>query len=661
MKRLLLLFILLTPLLLIAQYRSGGSLNGSWRFAIDPVKVGEQEKWFHTSFSLAPLDIATVPHSFSADPRYFFYTGTAWYFKKFNYRQVAGCRTFLKFGAVFYKAKIWVNGQLAGAHEGGYTPFEIDITPYLREKNTLAVQVNNEWDTTTIPGAKTSVAFTSANNRQFVPWINYGGITRPVQLAMRPELFIAHTKIKATPDLRKKNAAIRIQVFIKNNAAKPYKTIADAALSYKGITSKLKFRTASVSLEPGEEKMVELTGTMTADEVRLWDQDHPNLYAAKVFTRQDTVDTRFGIREIKVKGTQLLLNGAPVKMGGANRPLDYPGLGSVETEALLEKDMQLLKSGGMELSRISHYPVSTALLDWADANGLLLIAEAGNWQLTPQQMADTSMRRKFQSQMQEMITSDWNHPSIIAYSLGNEFQSQTEEGKAWTRDMRRFVKTMDSTRLITFASMIVFRDEVKKPEDEASQYTDFISANMYGNYEKQIQHIHALYPDKPLFISEFGLRADAVKSEEDRNAYLREAIGIFRKYDFIIGASVWTFNDYLSRYSGTAANGYRPWGLVSPDRTPRGAYYAIQEEFSPATVKLQKKPDGSSILTITARQDFPAYKLEGYVISCNQQTYPLHTLNPGESQSIAIALPSGEAAVELIKPGGFVLIKQVFK
>ncbi len=94
-------------------------------------------------------------------------------------------------------------------------------------------------------------------------------------------------------------------------------------------------------------------------------------------------------------------------------------------QAVLEKDLLLLREGNMDFSRISHYPVSEAMLDWADKHGMLIIAEAGNWQMAPQQMADPLMRAKFQSQMREMMERDWNHPCIVAYSLGNEFQSQT--------------------------------------------------------------------------------------------------------------------------------------------------------------------------------------------------------------------------------------------
>ena len=658
MKKLLIVLISVIPSLSYSQGRITGSLEGSWKFALDPNKVGEQEKWYDTSLSLASLDRVTVPHCFSVDPRYFFYTGTAWYFRKFAGAAFPGHRSFLRFDAVFYRSKIWINGMPVGEHEGGYTPFEFDITPYLQVQNTIAIQVDNSWDTTTIPGAKTRVDFSTTGNRQLYPWMNYGGITRPIYLVLKPDLHIGNVKISAIPDPEKKDASISIRVSIQNSSKAPLQSTAGCDLLFNGAPLKAHMKPVPLHLEAGEEKLVELKGTIAATEVRLWDQDHPNLYVAHVFVNNDTMATNFGIRKVEVRGTQLLLNGLPIKMAGCNRPLDYPGLGSMEPPAVVEKDMQLIKSGSMELSRLNHYPVSQQTLDWADKNGLLIIAEAGNWQLTPKQLADTMMRGKFRSQMSEMIERDWNHPCIIAYSVGNEFQSQTGEGKEWVRDMSRFVKSLDDTRLITFASMVVFRDEIKKPEDEASSYVDFISANIYGGHDKNLQHIHAVYPNKPVFISEFGVRVDNVKTEDERVAYLQSAMAVFRKYDFVIGASVWTFNDYYSRYNGTGSNGYRPWGLVDADRNPRKMYRAAQEEFAPATVEAGKEPNGNMILHVSARKDFPSYRLDGYRLRYNHQTIPIKTLNPGQTQAITVFAPSGQVHVELIKPGGFVILEK---
>lgn len=656
--------LLLLPVIATAQARQAVSLNGPWTFAIDPVKVGEADQWYAAGFASEGFDKVIVPHSFSVDPRYFFYTGTAWYFKKFTAPAVQpGKRVFLRFDAVFYKASVWLNGQLIGNHEGGYTPFEWDVTDQLAAHNTLALQVDNSWDTTTIPGARTPDTAFRPNATQMYAWINYGGITRPVQLITRPAVFVQNLKVVADPDLKKGTAHIQVTAFLRNQSAAAGSSSVTVNIYKEGKKQTIRFAPVTAAVLPGQGQRVWLQGTLPATEVQLWGLDDPQLYEVEVIAGSDTLRRSFGIRKVEVQGTKIVLNGSPVHLGGCNRPLDYPGYGSLDPDTIMIRDLELIKNGGMEFSRISHYPVSEALLNWADAHGLLLIAEAGNWQMTDRQMASSLIRSKYEAQATEMIERDWNHPCIVAYSLGNEFQSQTPEGKAWVKDMGAFVRQLDSSRLITFASYNVWRDYVKKPEDEASQYVDFISANIYGNHLKCLQHIHEIYPDKPVFISEFGMRITETKKEPDVIAYFQKALEAFRQCDYLAGASVWTFNDYMSRYPGSDANGYRAWGLVTPQRTLRSVYTAWQEEFSPAVLSLVKRGNSQATFRITARNDFPSYTLRHYQLRCEGKDIAVKTLQPGEATEVAVPLSAAadqKINVALIKPGGFPILQKIY-
>ncbi|MEJ1239209.1 glycoside hydrolase family 2 TIM barrel-domain containing protein [Chryseolinea sp. T2] len=670
MKKLYLFLVIICLPLLAASQQKKQSLHGEWQFALDPLNVGEQTHWYSTTFPRQRWDKVNVPHCFSIDGRYQLYTGTAWYVRQFTQQPVPqGYKAFLRFEAVFYKSAVYVNGKKAGEHEGGYTPFEVDVTDLLNGENTLALKVNNAWDSTTIPGAKTRVAYENDNVGQVYPWINYGGINREVHLIIRPEVYVKRLKIVTDPDLTKKTAKINVQVDVagapaaavtpsKQGGKKTGKApgnVPGIRITRDGTVVPATFKTVGVpSAADGLTRFL-LEATVAAKDVKLWNQDEPVLYKAEVVFNSDTALSSFGIRKIEVKGTSLLLNGESVRMGGCNRPLDYPGHGSMDPAEVLDKDLTLIKSGGMELSRISHYPVSTQLLDWADAHGLLIIAEPGNWQMTPKQMSDPVMRAKFQAQFTEMMERDWNHPSVIAWSVGNEYPSQTPEGRAWTKDMIEFGKQHDASRLYTFASMIVWRDFIKAPEEEASQYVDFVSANIYGDHLKHLKHIHELYPNKPVYVSEFGLRTDGVKNEQDRENHLSKAMQDFRQCDFLVGASIWTFNDYQSRFPGTNPSGYRPWGLVSPEREIRGMYVKWQEEFSPATVVFGKDASGKTTITVTARNDFPRYTMRHYQLQCAGETFDIAELKPGESKTFVSAASTGE--VRLIKPGGFTALK----
>lgn len=654
------LTVMLSAALVAQAQPSKKSLNGEWSFALDPVKVGEQQEWYKAP-PFPGWDRVTVPHSFSVDKRYERYTGTAWYIREIGpVSKAAGYRTFLRFEAVFYKCSVWLNGKFVGAHEGGYTPFELDLTDALGGQNILAVEVNNAWDTTTIPGAKTQIGNAISNTGQVFPWINYGGITREVFLITRPDVYIEKVKIDADPDLKKNTAALRLTLGVRNLSGMDVTPSVEATVYQDGTPIQVKFKSTR---DPGVAGRTTLTleGTVPKKNVHLWNQDDPYLYDCRIVLGKDTVKTRFGIRKIAVQGTRLLLNGEPIRMGGCNRPLDYPGFGSMDPPQVIEQDFNLIKSASMELSRMNHYPMSPHILEWADAHGLLIIGEAGNWQMTPQQMADSAMRLKFESQMREMIERDWNHPSIIAWSTGNEYMSYTPEGLSWTRDMKAFANHLDPSRLVTFASMYVWRDFIKKGADEASQYVDFVSTNIYGNHLANLTKIHNLYPDKPVFISEFGARADQVKTEEDRVQHLKKAMADFRQCDYLFGASLWTFNDYQSMFPGTNANGYRPWGLVTPEREKREMYYAVQEEFAPATIEASGFEDGKVNIKISARTDFPSYTLRGYTLRCGQQSVQINTLKPGESQTVTFTATADEVEISLVKPGDFVILTKTIK
>ncbi|WP_431210122.1 glycoside hydrolase family 2 TIM barrel-domain containing protein [Puia sp. P3] len=241
-----------------------------------------------------------------------------------------------------------------------------------------------------------------------------------MRLVSRPEVYVQRIKVVAEPDLVRRSARVRVLALLSGAGA-----VVNACVFREGQAQAV----GCVSKKGAVAGANGFDFTVAAKDCRFWDQDHPNMYRVVVQLGADTLSAAFGIRQMRVQGTKLLLNGEAVRFGGANRPIDYPGFGSMDPPEVIEKDLGLMKSGGMELSRIIHYPVSDEFLDWADRHGLMIIEEAGNWQMTPKQLSDPVMRKKFESQMREMVERDWNHPCVVAWSVGNEFQSQTEEGK----------------------------------------------------------------------------------------------------------------------------------------------------------------------------------------------------------------------------------------
>ncbi len=679
--RLTILLVFVSSWSLRAQYAirqpNAIPLHSEWLFALDPANMGETGKWFADNQPTNRWDKVTVPHCFSVDRRYQFYTGKVWYRRTFPWQPTGNKRVLLHFDASFYATTIYLNNQPVGTHEGGYTPFHIDITSYLKAgDNLLVVAVdNNTWKPGSIPGSKDN----NQVNDPFMGWINYGGLIRPVYLTTEAETYLENLKVETMPDLTKGTATVRVRARIRNASGQAVSPKLAINLTQQGRTVAAAWKNSAVSVPAGQTAVVDAETVLKAADVKLWGLDTPNLYNLTAAITGDTLRTRFGIRKVEVKGVQLLLNGQPIKAAGGNRVVDYPGLGSLEPEWLVEKDFRLMKEAGMELHRLTHYTPSESIYDWADENGMLIITEAGNWQLTPRQMDNDTIRAKFRQQFREMAERDWNHPCVIAYSVGNEYLSEQPAGQRWTKDMIAFARELDPTRLYTFASMRL-NILPKKPEDEASQYCDFVSTNTYGNHLNILKHIHSLYPDKPIFISEYGTRADGPNGEAGQVTHLDKFLSDVRQLPYVIGASWWSFNDYQSRHHGTNPNGYRPWGLVGPERELRPLYKAHQTGMAPLTVekmRFEQGPEGvhKLVLRITARNDFPAYALKGYRLRSGQAAdiaaqpsarnrmtgdVILPDLQPG--QRIELVLPvqgfDKTLTIDIIKPTGFHILSQ---
>jgi len=655
-----------------AQYtiarESAVSLDGKWFFSLDPLAQGEGEKRYDLKFPVSRWDTVTVPHCFSADKRFEFYTGNCWYRRSFEAERNPDKRTILHFDGIYYTCKVWLNGKKVGEHEGGYTPFEFDITDQMVAKgsNILTILVNNSWSYSTIPGAKPFSRIGESPIEGLFAWINYGGIIRPTYLTEEPTTYISHLKLDAVPDLKLHTAELALTTFINNSSVKSETLTPKVQLTFKGKVIPIKGSSVRSVIAPLSNGKLLWKAKLSAADVNLWNPETPNLYTIRVIAGQDTMQTDFGIRKIEVSGAKLLLNGVPIKRGGANRILDYPELGSKEPDSLVERDFQLMKSAGMTFQRIYHHPSSEILLHLADKYGMLIIEENGNTGLKDVQLADTLIQNNFKRQFTEMVQRDWNHPSVIAWSVGNEFDSEKTEGINWVRDMKAFVKSLDS-RMITFASNRVWGKGILKPTDEASVYSDFISTNIYDDHLTRIQHIHPLYPDKPILISEYGYRTDRVENENERIAKFKKVLDAIRSCEYVAGASVWSFNDYRSKYIGTNPNGFRPWGAVDPLRRPRPLYNFLQQEYCPVTVMQEEainQADGVKHvkLVIEGRTTFPSYTIKNYKIRWGTTECTIDHVAPGQNISILLSAPlSTVNSVELLDATGFTILKYTLK
>ena len=528
-------------------------LGGDWRFTTDPGKEGVEEGYHEVGTDVSGWDTLPVPGNWDVHDRYGTYKGTGWYRRTFETGDLdatAGQRAWLRFDAVYWSADVWLNGQRLGGHVGGYTPFEFDVTDYLVDgENTLVVAADNSFS----QGA----------------WWSWGGISRPVTLVRTNELAVDRQEIVATPDLAAGTADVDSTVVLRNSGDEDREVTVSGSLTTSEGESVPAGGTLSqeVTVPAGGTAEVELSADLAEGAFELWQLDDPELYRFDVELSADGdvehhVSDRFGIRSFVIDGTAMLLNGERVKLTGANRVSDNPVDGNVEPVDVVRRDMDLMKASGVDFTRIMHYPQAPELLDYADEIGMLLIVETPVWGQARQLLGDID---QIQREFREMVERDFNHPSIIAYSVANEVPSNTPNGVEYSRRMAELSRSIDPSRYVTQALHETVVLAISDPAQDGSQWMDFVSINSYGGFAGKVDHIHEMYDDVPIFVSEYspdGFTFGIGRESNDFRTGAASTSDVYRERDFVAGWSQWTYNDYRSVYDGSSPNLVRGWGYV---------------------------------------------------------------------------------------------------
>jgi beta-galactosidase len=552
--------------------QSSISLDGDWSFITDPDGTGVSAGHPLPETSTESWRTQRVPGNWDLHDGDSRYEGAAWYRRTFqsgNLSAADGERAWITFGAVYNDATVWLNGAKLGSHTGGYTPFRFDVTDYLIDgDNTLVVLADNSFQ----QGA----------------WWSWGGISRSVALVKTGEVTVDRQQIVATPDLQTGTATVESSVFLRNagdaaRAVSLHGAITDAdtgQVILDGLHTE-------VSVPAGGTATGLLSAQLPAGSFELWGMDDPNLYRLEL-----TVDSpaaaddaaqsdRFGIREFRIDGTRMLLNGEVLKLAGGNRVSDDPVNGNVEPTWVVRRDLDRMKASGMNLARIMHYAQSPELLDYADEIGMLLIDEVPVWGTARKLERDIG---QIQQEMREMVERDFNHPSIFAHSVANEIESNLPHGVEYLRKMADFSHQIDPSRFVTHANNKVERAETTSAEQDGTQFMDFASINLYGGYATGPDKMHRYYPDKPLFISEYspdGFTFPVSRETLDFSTGADTTSANFKSRDFVFGWSQWTFNDYRSDHTGSSENLVRGWGNADVWGRLKAAYDETQTANAP--------------------------------------------------------------------------------
>ena len=549
------------------------SLNGAWPAIVDPIEAGLANKFYEDR---KPQDKSDrVEYSFDLSPRLnvpgdwntqrdqlLFYENPVWYRRTFDYHKPANSRVFVYFGAANYHTRVWLNGEKLGEHEGGFTPFNFEVTGQLRDGyNDLVVEVTDTRTADTVPALR-------------YDWWNYGGITGDVRLVEVPRVFIQDYFVQLAKGSRDEIAGW-IQL---NGATTPESVsidIPEAGIHEKATTDASGRATFHFSAK-----------------VQLWSPEQPKLYDVAIAGGADKLRDQIGFRNIEVQGGKILLNGKPIFLRGINlhdeSPLHGGRLFRVEDAQTL---LSWAKDLGCNFLRLAHYPHNESEIRLADRMGVLVWSEIPVWQginfANPATLADA------QNQLEEMITRDHNRASVILWSLSNE-TPVTPDRLAFLKQLAAEARELDSTRLITSA-MDHFEHEGPNTfilRDPLGEFLDVLGINEYiGWYERRPEDADAVQwksiYNKPLIVSEFGAGAlfglhgdpDQRWSEEYQANVYRHQLPMIQRMPNLAGLTPWLLMDF--RAPGRALPGIQDYhlrkGLISDRGERKQAFYVLQK------------------------------------------------------------------------------------
>jgi Beta-galactosidase/beta-glucuronidase len=542
-------------------------LDGHWDFAVDSKNLGIQEQWFK-QFPEQHRKIY-VPGCWNNEMGLYDYEGVAWYQTSFTIRTYGHAK--LIFHAISGYADIYVDGVHVGEHYGGFTAFEVILPELAAGEHTLVVRTDNTHNEQTIPLAH-------------VDWYHYGGILRPVELQLLPDLYIDKVIIKYA--LNGNDACVDISAGLRRLAG---------ASENIPVTITLNNEIMHMNEEtwPKEQEYLEVQLQQRWENLSLWELENPALYTVRVIAGDDDYADRVGFRTVEVQNKQILLNGKPLYIQGVNRHEEHPEWGFAFPPKLMDKDLDIIEELGCNSIRGSHYPQSPYWLDLLDERGIVFWSEIPLWQYHVPHMTDPLVRKRAMHMLEEMISHNSHHPSILFWSVHNECDTNTAEGVEFTKLLVNRVRELDDSRLVTYATHHAL-------DDQTLAMFDVIGINKYyGWYGGEVEEFEPFMKDYhayaesvgaghiPVILAEFGgagvfgdtgWEERRLFSEDYQADILNKALRIFREDSNIVGTYIWQFADIRSdaRTFRDRARSFNNKGLVNEYRKPKLAYREVR-------------------------------------------------------------------------------------
>ena len=470
----------------------------------------------------------------------------------------------LHFGGVHSAMYVWVNGQKVGYSQNSMSPAEFDVTKYLRVgKNKLAVEVYR---------------WSDGSYLEDQDYWRLSGIFRSVQLWVRPLVHIADYHVTAEPNADYSKANVRAKIQVCNTghkAAKKLKAVMNIGENHRGTIP---------MILSGDTSTIELTCTI--DNPKLWSAEKPNLYPFSVELQDakgntiEHFDYHLGVKKVEVVGEVFKINGKNVKLRGVNRHDHHPKTGRYVDDATYEEDIRLMKQANINFLRTSHYPDREYLYELCDKWGIYVMDEAnhethGYGYANKVMGEDLTFQRAHVDRAESLVKRDFNHPSIILWSLGNEGGVGPNIEAMYNK-----VKELDTTRPPFYDSdrrySAIWDDSYLYPDD----------------LRKNAQQVS----DKPFMMREYA------HAMGNSCGNLQEYWDVIYADSSICGAAIWDWVD-----QGLERDGYYAYGgdfgdkpndgpfcingLIAPDRKPHSHYHEVQYVYQP--LQFVREADGT--------------------------------------------------------------------
>ena len=572
-------------------------LDGEWLFRLDKANAGLGSRYMRTA-STAGWTKTTVPNNWNlGDDSVESMQGTiGWYRKDFGVPDARAALSWVvRFEAINYRARVWLNGRPIGVHKGAYIPFEMALDGIKRRgTNRLVVRVDNRRFPTDFPPSGLTSQGTPLGG-----WWNYGGIIREVYVRKVDTVDFKRVAVQPRLPCGSCDATIRTRVLVRNATARPQQVRVTGRFG----TRRLNLGTVTV----GGRGLRAVTSSFTLRDPRLWSPQEPHLYPVELALhvgsrRVGAYDLKVGVRSIKVARDGLLyLNGRRLSIRGVGFHEDVKERGFAINNADRQFLVNEAKALGATMMR-THYPPHPYTHELADRQGMMLWSEIPVYAVKTKYLKQARVRALAAKELRRNIETHQNHASVVVWSIGNELSSQP--GPVQGYYIQRAVsdaKRLDPTRPVGIA-VAGYPSAGCQPEYAP---LDIVGVNEYFGWypgpsgqifdrtrlSAYLDGVRACYPDKAIFVTEFGAEANREGPVEEKGTWSHQQdfvnyhLGVHGSKPWLSGSLYWALNEFRVRPGWDGGNP-RPSppihqkGVVSYERTRKPAWFDLQRLFS---------------------------------------------------------------------------------